>query len=225
MILGMESIGSLSFILSVIGSVTNLAKNLDEIKDKYNHVALNTTLVASQLNVIRAALKALYDWRINDPDKTAPAQQLDQDLGVSLSCCAILISVIDGKLGESGYVPGVKEKIRYLWLENTLKEYTSNLESQVRALQLLLTIFQCSSATEQRQKLEREDSRRIIEDVRAESATLGMESQNIEDTASILSENPSVTFDVDSIIMKSTAYRRVYGSVRLVAIDRFVKSC
>ena len=36
----------------------------------------------------------------------------------------------------------MKAKIRYLWLEDTLKEYISNLEGQVRSLQLLLTVFQ-----------------------------------------------------------------------------------
>jgi len=36
----------------------------------------------------------------------------------------------------------MKQKIKHLWLEDSLKEYISNLEGQVRALQLLLTIFQ-----------------------------------------------------------------------------------
>ena len=215
----MEAIGALSGILTVIGCVTRLGKSLNEVKDKYKDVALNTTMVASHLNVIRAALQALYDWRVKDSDQTAPALQLDKDLGVSLSCCAILISVIEGKLGESGYKPGFTEKFRYWWLENTMQQYISNLESQVRALQLLLTIFQCSTAAEQRQKLEREDSRRIIEDVRAETATLGVESQDI-DRSSIYSDNPSVTFDVDSIIMKSPIYQKVYGSVRILAIQK-----
>ncbi len=82
----------------------------------------------------------------------------------------------------------------------------------MRALQLLLTIFQCSTAAEQRQKLEREESRKIIEDVRAETATLGVESQDT-DRLSVYSDNPSVTFDVDSIIMKSPIYQKVYGNV------------
>ena len=221
----MEAIGALSGILTVVSSVTKLAKSLNEIKDRYSNVALNTTLVASQLNIIRAALNALYDWRVKDTDQTAPAQQLDKDLGVSLSCCAILISVIEGKLGESGYTPGFKGKIRHLWLEDILKEYISNLESQVRALQLLLTIFQCSSAAEQRQRLARAESRRIIEDVCTETASLGVESQDIEDRASIYSDNPSVTFDVDPIIMKSSVYQKVYKKVSLIAIEYLERQC
>ncbi len=198
----------------VIDSVTKVAKRLNEIRESYNNVALNTTLVASQLSTIRAALEALYAWRASDRDSTGPSRQLDEDLGMSLSCCAILIRVIDGKLDESGYMPGLKQKIKYLWLENILKEYVSNLEGQVRALQLLLTIFQCRTETEKRQKLANEESRTIIEQVRAETASLALGNIDSQDAASVLSLDPSVTFDIDSILMKSPAYKRVYGDAR-----------
>ena len=135
-------VGGVSGVLTVVTAVARLAKSLNEVRDRYNNVALNTTLVASQLNSIRAALEAIADWRTTTQDSSRPSQQLDEDLAVSLNCCAILITVIDSKLGEAGYTPGMKQKIRHLWLEDTLKEYLSNLEGQVRALQLLLTIFQ-----------------------------------------------------------------------------------
>ena len=211
----MEVIAGVSSILQVIDSVTKVAKRLNEVRESYNNVALHTTLVASQLSTIRAALEALYEWRANDQTSTGPSRQLDQDLGMSLSCCAILISVIDGKLDDSGYMPGLKQKIRYLWLEDILKDYVSNLEGQVRALQLLLTIFQCRTATEKRQKLATEESRTIIEQVRVETASLALENMDFQDEASVLSLDPSVTLDIDSILMKSPAYKRVYGDARL----------
>lgn len=206
-------VGGVASILQIINSVTKLAKGLNEVRESYNNVSLNITLVASQLTTIRAALEALHTWRTSDTIETEASKQLDQDLGLSLSCCAILISVIDGKLSESGYAPGVKQKIKYLWLEDTLKEYVSNLEGQVRALQLLLTIFQCRTATEQKQQLAKAESRTIIEQVRAETMTLGVGETDIDDAISILSQDPSVHFDVDSILMKSPAYIRVYGDV------------
>ena len=193
-----------------------MAKRLNEVRESYNNVALHTTLVASQLSTIRAALEALYDWRSSDRDSTVPSRQLDKDLGMSLSCCAILISVIDGKLDDySGYMPGLKDKMRYLWLEGILKDYVSNLEGQIRALQLLLTIFQCRTATERRQKLANEESRTIIEQVRAETASLALDNQAFQDKASVLSLDPSVSLDIDSILLKSPAYKRVYGDARL----------
>ena len=209
---GMEVIAGVSSILQVIESVTKVAKRLNEVRESYNNVALNTTLLASQLSTIRAALEALYEWRASDQDSTGPSRQLDKDLGMSLSCCAILIGVIDGKLDDSGYMPGLKQKIKYLWLEDILKDYVSNLEGQVRALQLLLTIFQCRTATEKRQKLETEESRTIIEQVRLETETLALD---LQDTGSVLSLDPSVVLDIDSILMRSPAYKRVYGNARL----------
>ncbi len=206
-------IGGVASILQIISSVTRVAKSLNEVRESYDNVALNTTLVASQLSTIRAALEALHAWRVSDTVETEATIQLDKDLGLSLSCCAILITVIDGKLSESGYSPGmgVKQKIRYLWLEDILKEYVSNLEGQVRALQLLLTIFQCRTATEQKQQLANQESREIIEQVRAETMTLGIGEMDMDDAMSILSHDPSVHLDVESILMKSPAYIRVYG--------------
>ena len=210
-------LGGVSSILQIIASVTKLAKSLNEVRESYDNVALNTTLVASQLATIRAALEALHAWRSSDTTETEASLQLDKDLGLSLSCCAILITVIDGKLTESGYRPGdgLKQKTKYLWLEDILKEYVSNLEGQVRALQLLLTIFQCRTATDQKQQLDKADSRSIIEKVRTETMTLGFGESDMDDAISILSRDPSFHLDVESILMKSPAYIRVYGQVRI----------
>ena len=209
----MEVIGGISGVLQVVTSVSKLAKNLNEVRERYNNVALNMTLVSSQLSSIRAALEAIAEWRQGAQDGSRPSQQLDEDLAISLNCCAILITVIDAKLGEAGYTPGLKQKIRHLWLENVLKEYLSNLEGQVRALQLLLTIFQCRTQTEQRQKLEQSESRTIIEQVRAETATLS-------DAVSVSSFHPSVTFEMDSILMQHPAYKQAYGKVSQDQISR-----
>ena len=135
-------IGIVGSLFTVISGVTKLSKNLNEIREKCKNAALNTTLVASQLSTIRAALEAIADWRITADASSQYSKQLDEDLAVSLNCCAILVTVLDSKLAKSGFKPGMKDKIRDLWLEDVMKEYLSKLEGQVRALQLLLTIFQ-----------------------------------------------------------------------------------
>ena len=207
----MEVIAGASAILQIIDTVTRVAKRLNEVRENYNNFGLHFALVEGQLSAIRAALEALCEWRASDRDSSRPSKQLDEDLGMSLRCCAILISVIDGKLDEFDHKAGLVQKIKYLWLEDILKEYISNLEGQVRALQLLLTIFQCRTETEKRQRLENAESRTIMEQVRAGTASLALDNKDFQETASILSLDPSVTFDIDSIIMQSPAYRRVYG--------------
>lgn len=205
----MDAVSAVSGIITVVSAVTKLAKSLNEVRDRYNNVALNTTLVASQLNSIRAALEAIAEWRTTTQDNSRPSQQLDEDLAISLNCCAILITVIDSKLGEAGYTPGVKQKIRHLWLEDVLKEYLSNLEGQVRSLQLLLTIFQCRTTSEQKQRLEQEESRTVMDQLRVETASLNVDS----DALSIFSLDPSINLEVDSILMKHPAYINAYGKV------------
>ena len=78
----MEFIAGVSSILQIIDSVTKVAKRLNEVRQSYNNVALNTTLVASQLSTIRAALEALNEWRTIDQDSSGPSKQLDSDLGM-----------------------------------------------------------------------------------------------------------------------------------------------
>ena len=135
-------IGGVGAVLTVISEVTKLSKNLNQIREKYKNVALNTTLVASQLSTIRAALEAIANWRRTADASSQYSKKLDEDLAVSLNCCAILVTVLNSKLGKSGFKPGMKAKINELWLEDVMKEYLSKLEGQVHALQLLLTIFQ-----------------------------------------------------------------------------------
>ena len=65
-----------------------------------NSVPLNITLVASQLSTIRAALDAIADWRHSAHTSSEYAKKLDEDLSVSINCCAILITVIDSKAGK-----------------------------------------------------------------------------------------------------------------------------
>ena len=207
----MEVIGGVSAVITVIGSLTNLAKGLNEIREKYSNAALNITSVAVQLSTIRAALEAIVAWRNIARSASQVSRQLDEDLATSLKCCAILITVLDTRLNESGYTIGMKAKVRYLWLENVLLEYMSNLEGQVRALHLLLTVFQCRTATEQSQQLERRENRAVIERLRAETSSLQSNTKELHDAVSTLSLKPSVTLEVDSILLESLAYRKVYS--------------
>ena len=142
-------------MLQTIGSVRQVVKSLNDTCECYNSFALDITLVVSHLSNIQAALEALYAWRVSENSGGEVTKQLDENLDLTLECCAILVHVIESKLLESGYIPGmgIKQDIRYTWLQGELKEYVSNLEGQLRALQLLLSVCQCESAMEQNQQL------------------------------------------------------------------------
>lgn len=149
----MEIVGGIGAIIAIIDSVARLAKRLTEVKEKYDNAALCISSVCMQLYSMRSALEAIRDWRSNASDTSDLSMQLHEDLDISLKCCATLIDVINNKLGEAGYTVDLKQKIRYLWLENTLREYISNLQSQVGALSLLLNIFQWYQSIEPYRRL------------------------------------------------------------------------
>ncbi|KAL8937028.1 MAG: hypothetical protein Q9216_004634 [Gyalolechia sp. 2 TL-2023] len=216
----MEVIGGVSGVLTVVACVAKVAKKLNEVKDSYDSVALNIQLASIQLATIRDALEAIAEWRLNAQSETQASKNLDATLAEALKGCAVLITVIDSKLGEAGYAPGVKRKIRHLWLEDVLKGYMSNLDGQVRALQLLLTSFQCRTVTEQIQRLQRAEAQSVFEQVRADTASLTVANKDLEDAASVLSFDPSVNFEMDEILLKHPAYIAAYGNRRLPSLKR-----
>ncbi|KAL8951800.1 MAG: hypothetical protein Q9222_002249 [Ikaeria aurantiellina] len=218
-------------VLAIVGGVAKLSKSLNEVRESYNSVALNIQLAAIQLSTIRDALEAIAEWRLNSTTDTKSSRSLDATLAESLKGCAVLITVIDGKVGEAGYTPGLKRKIRYMWLENVLQGYMSNLDGQVRALQLLLTSFQwwaalCHSIrssqlthpsrtiTEQMQRLEHAEARSVFDQVRADTASLTIGNKDLEDAASVLSFQPSIDLAVDEILLQHPAYKAAYPNRR-----------
>ncbi|KAL9578394.1 MAG: hypothetical protein Q9212_005744 [Teloschistes hypoglaucus] len=210
----MEVIGGLSGVVAIVAAAAKVAKNLNEVRESYNAVALNIQLAAIQLSTIRTALEDIAEWRLNSKNDSNASRNLDATLADSLKGCAVLITVIDSKLGEAGFTPGVKHKIKHLWLEDVLKGYMSNLDGQVRALQLLLTSFQCRTVAEQMQRLEQREARTVFEQVRADTESLTIANRDIGDAASVLSFDPSVNFEMDDILMRHPAYQAAYGHWR-----------
>ena len=82
------------------------------------------------------------------------------------------------------------------------------------AHQLSADPWLCSrTATEQSQRLERQEHRTVIEKLRAETASLQPDSRELHDAASMLSMDPSVNLEVDSELLRSDVYKKVYGHV------------
>ncbi|KAL8883799.1 MAG: hypothetical protein Q9215_008010 [Flavoplaca cf. flavocitrina] len=212
---GMEIVGGVSAVLAVVASVATVSKKLNEVRDSYSSVALNIQLAAIQLATIRDALEDIATWRLKVQSETKAARKLDAALADSLKGCAVLITVIDSKLGEAGYEPGFKGKISHLWLEDVLKGYISNLDGQVRALQLLLTSNQMSTLADVMHHLEKAEARAVFEQVRADTASLTVGNKDLEDAVSVISGyTPSVNFEMDDILMDHPAYQAAYGKRR-----------
>ena len=139
----MDAISGISSVVGIVSCIAQLATTLNNLREKYNHAALNIAMVASRLWSIRAALVAMDDWRKSTNSSSQTSKQLDHDLSISLSACAVLVAVIDRKLKETNLdKPSVFDKIRFVTLDDVFKGFATNLDGQVGALQLLLNIWQ-----------------------------------------------------------------------------------
>ena len=221
-------IGGVGSVLGVINSVTSIANNLMTLKERYDYAALNITLVSSSLWTVKAALEAIQKWRSESADSSQSSQQLDRDLSLTIENCALLVKVIERKIGETELAnPSVLDRVRFVNLDNILKDFVANLDHQVRALQLLLTIFQWYAAipvlartrtlnsfsrtmTERTEKLQRRDTRKVFRAVRESTASLEYEDGDLEGAASILSNELFVDLEIDPILLKSKVYQKYH---------------
>ncbi|MCJ1477108.1 Ankyrin-2 [Lambiella insularis] len=212
----MEVLGTTVTVASLVTSVATLATTLTTLRERYKYAALNITLVTSSLLVIKAALEQIKEWRSTTAEKTRSSQQLDRDLQISLESCALVVAVIERKLSETDLLrPSIVDKVRYMNLDAIYKDFAAHLDGQIRALQLILTIFQCRSISEQNEKLDQQETRSVFQQVQDSTASLQLEERDLQDAASILSENPSVNLDVDVILMNHPLYQRVYKNQNL----------
>lgn len=139
----MEVIGAAAGVVGLVSSVARVATTLSNLQQRYSYAALNITFIASSLWTTKAALEAIGAWRASSTDTSQSSQQLDIDVDVSLQSCALLVAIIERKLVEMKLdQPTFLDKARFLALDDIYKDFTSNLDSQIRALHLLLTIYQ-----------------------------------------------------------------------------------
>jgi hypothetical protein len=177
-----------------ISSVIEVVKRLREVCESDNDIVFVT---AGHFTDICAILKTILTWHMTENSGQEIIPQLYEDISISLDICAILVKVIFGQLSESGCMPGLKgkQKIRYVWLEDVLKEHLLRLEDLVRTLRLLLTICRRRTLADQSKLLAIPTSRKIIEKGRAEMV-------EIDEQMTMPPQDLSVLQNVDSFPWK-----------------------
>ena len=207
----MEAVGAVVTITGLIGGVVKITSTINDLKARWEYAGLSITVLSSSLWAVKAALEELVDWRSKSKDKSEKSEQLDKNLEVCIQGCAVLVAFMENRLQEFDLENLSKlDKAKIMSLDTLFKTFATDLGAQVRALQLLLTIYQCRSLTEQHEWLQRKDTRRVVRAARQSTASLRYEDKDIEDAASILSETPSKSFEFDSIIMQHQSYSRTY---------------
>ena len=122
-----------------------LAK-LSALKAKYRNVSLNISTIIGQLYMVQAAINELETWNKSGYGRDPRYQQLASQISNSLDCFSTLMLRLEQHLGrfdtERPEEMTTKDKTIFLWDEKETIEFSTLLDRQVNALNLLLQAIQ-----------------------------------------------------------------------------------
>jgi hypothetical protein len=142
-------IGAASSILGIVEVLCKSISTLHELHSRWNEADFTFINLVSQLTALKAALYKLQEWI--DSDMADLHHQLVIDLGVSITCCRMVVGKIDTHLSAmdqgEGNTLGVESKIKLVFKSGELEDLQKILERQTNALTLLLTACNWCAAT------------------------------------------------------------------------------
>jgi len=136
-------------IFHVVGTAVSLSDvvikslvKLNSIRTTYHKCPLLVSTMIGQLYIVQSALDRLSVWNKPQQDRDPRYQQLGLQIGNSLDSFSTLILALQQQLDRFEATEpvemGVKKKLRFLWNEHDMSEYSILLDRQVNALTLLL---------------------------------------------------------------------------------------
>jgi hypothetical protein len=119
-------IGLTGSLISIGEVITKSIKHLVDLHSRYQNASLAVTLLIGQLTTVKAALQEVLTWI------KSSLEGITEDERVNLL-------VLNQK--NANDLP-VRGRLKFLWDENEMGEFTNHLNNQINALNLLLTAIQ-----------------------------------------------------------------------------------
>ena len=134
-----------SAAVAICFSIGDSIQRLKTLKERLDISTQTIDLLVRRLFVIRHCLGSLH-FATNIKNRSRYSRELEDALNVSLEGCETILHCLDLQVEkyqthERGF-GGLLQRSRYVWNENSLKEYLSNLDNEIRALQLVLDCHQ-----------------------------------------------------------------------------------
>ena len=130
----------------IIELVTNCVVRLRAAEERYGTADLTITLLLSHLSTLKAALSQLQIWVASTSFLSSQHYQLIMDVDAALSCCHLLIGVLDARISELDWdgenEMDFKSKAKLVLNHRVTKECVGHLSHQTIAFSLLLNAFQ-----------------------------------------------------------------------------------
>ena len=133
-------VGLVSACLSLAEKTTKAIHGSWELYTRYQAVGRNVSVLVERLSTVRSALLVLSTWIKSYLLKQAGAGELVASLeGAIASCHSVLAGIQE--LVEGVRVNKSSDKIKFLWNESTIDSLSNSLDSQIGALNLVVSIM------------------------------------------------------------------------------------
>jgi len=140
-------------IFQVVGAAVSLGDvvlkcitGLSTLKTKFHDAPIHISTMIGQLYIVQTALDQLSVWNKAENDRDPRFRQLALQIGNSLDSFGVLVLALHKQLdqfdspGPSGMA--AKTRVKFLWSEKEIVDYSTLLDRQVNALSLLLQATQ-----------------------------------------------------------------------------------
>ncbi|KID91246.1 ankyrin repeat protein [Metarhizium guizhouense ARSEF 977] len=195
-------IGAVAACSDIVKIIVRITSNLSQVRSRWAEGGRPVQLLAQKLSTIRAALTEIETWAEFSLRSNPRGESLSQWFKIAIDGCQAVMQALDQDIlalvGDS-----VGSRLRQFFLDtnSSLKEHDARLQSQISALQLLLTAAYCQNLSEQNDLLRKHKSTQLLQRVQEDITTI-REQSTVRETASE-QHNPHPQDDVQNIEIPS----------------------
>ena len=208
----MEAVSLAGSIIGILDVASRVVSNLYDLAGRYRHANESLVLLTSHVVPLRTALEHILQW----VQLATPNHDLEQAVSVSISGCRLLLCRLETrliKLRPSGSFEWAGKLMLALSLTE-IKERQNQLDHQINALQLLLTICKAPTAEQQNIILRDKATTDTISIVNDDAITISTQiveaslqpRDHIDDVTSE-QQSTSLSPDLERLLSQAPAYQ------------------
>lgn len=138
----MDPVTIAAFCITVARNLTGFLTGLSNLRDCYRDAPMNARIIIDRSRTLRAAANRMRDWLDEHGDELLEDER--ESIVNTIGTCEMLTNLLLQRVEEA--VEGSKKKrvwtkIKVVWGQDRIDEYTRTLSQQVDALSLHLQII------------------------------------------------------------------------------------
>jgi ankyrin repeat protein len=192
-------IGGFAATAQIAGGILQMIQNLNDARNRFKGADNTIKLLVAELLSVKAAVGQIEDWAKYNCSETAMPPELVEAFRVSFEGCHLAMEILAGEVTVLVSRNPFLVRAGVVWNEATMKEHADRLMRQVSALQLLIKAVHCHNPYQQKDLLEKQTNRSILQQVADDTTTLRASRRHSE-FAKLGSGPPTIVSNTDSTI-------------------------